>query len=134
MRPNPKELDRVLDEIGLGIAATHLGRWAEPGERGEQDHWDVVLKRGKAAPLSTRFHMGIGLDGRAPTAAAVVYSLMSDGRAGELSFEEFCSEFGYDADSRRAEKIWKECKKIAPKIRKLLGAHFERVTEAAQDY
>ena len=33
------------------------------------------------------------------------------------TFEEFCSEYGYDADSRKAEKTWKLCDRFAQRIR-----------------
>jgi hypothetical protein len=36
-------------------------------------------------------------------------SYVSDGLYGVMSFEEFCSELGYDEDSRRAEKVWHAC-------------------------
>ena len=44
------------------------------------------------------------------------YCFISDAISGTYTFEEFCSEFGYDEDSRRAEKIWKECKKSYGKL------------------
>ncbi len=43
------------------------------------------------------------------------YCFMSDSASGDNSFEDFCSEFGYDTDSRKAEKIWKACKKSLDK-------------------
>ena len=39
------------------------------------------------------------------------YCFVSDAMSGQESFESFCSEFGYDTDSRRAEKTWKACQK-----------------------
>lgn len=44
---------------------------------------------------------------------------MNDVVSGKNSFEEFCSEFGYDEDSRSAEKTWKACKKSAEKLEKI---------------
>jgi hypothetical protein len=35
------------------------------------------------------------------------------------SFEEFCSEFGYDADSRKAEKTFNACQKQSAKLKKI---------------
>jgi len=32
------------------------------------------------------------------------------------SFEDFCGEFGYDTDSRKAEGTWKKVKKFADRI------------------
>jgi len=46
---------------------------------------------------------------------------VSDALAGDQSFEEFCSSFGYNEDSRKAEKIWKECEKISSDYSKLFS-------------
>lgn len=45
---------------------------------------------------------------------------ISDAIAGEQDFEDFCSEFGYDSDSRKAEKIHKECIKSLNKAKSIL--------------
>lgn len=34
---------------------------------------------------------------------------LSDAIAGDMDFEDFCNEFGYDEDSRRAERIHNAC-------------------------
>ena len=49
------------------------------------------------------------------------YCFLSDAISGTMSFEDFCSEFGYDIDSRRAEKTWKACKKSFNKFWNLTG-------------
>ena len=46
---------------------------------------------------------------------------VSDAVSGLYSFEDFCSEFGYDTDSRKAEKIHRACQKSADKLKRLLG-------------
>lgn len=48
-----------------------------------------------------------------------LYSFISDSQAGTMEFEEFCNEFGYNEDSRRAEKIHKACIKSFEKLEKL---------------
>lgn len=60
-----------------------------------------------------------------PDAEGVLDCLLSDVSAGEQSFEDFCSEFGYDEDSRKAERTWKACGALAPKVRRLLGEDFD---------
>lgn len=52
---------------------------------------------------------------------------MSDGKIKEVKimrktyygFSNFCSEFGYDEDSRKAYKIFKACKKSLKKAEKI---------------
>lgn len=47
------------------------------------------------------------------------YCFVSDAVGGSESFEYFCSEFGYDTDSRKAEKIYRKCKKQLEKLNKI---------------
>jgi hypothetical protein len=37
-------------------------------------------------------------------------------------FEDFCSDFGYDTDSRKAENLHRECVKQARKVRKVFSS------------
>lgn len=67
---------------------------------------------------------------KTPAVADVVYCLCSDARAGELDFDDFCSEFGYDSDSRKAERIWQACKDACIKARVLFGADFDDFANA----
>lgn len=46
---------------------------------------------------------------------------VSDALAGRDSFEDFCAEFGYDTDSRRAERTWKACKRSWEKLIRVSG-------------
>ena len=46
-----------------------------------------------------------------PKTADLLYCLLTDVNAGEESFPDFCSDFGYDEDSRKALGIWEACRK-----------------------
>ncbi len=61
--------------------------------------------------------------------------LMMDASAENASFVEWCSEFGYDDDSREAERIWQACRENAHKLRKILSREeWEAAEKIAQDY
>lgn len=49
------------------------------------------------------------------------YCFVSDAVSGLDSFYDFCRNFGYDEDSRNAEKIWKACKKSFGKFERVSG-------------
>jgi hypothetical protein len=70
-----------------------------------------------------------------PNPADVMYSLIIDSDALDASsFEDWAGNFGYDADSRNAEKIYRACLKIALKLRNGLGeAKLQALREAAED-
>lgn len=65
-----------------------------------------------------------------PSAADVLSCLCSDARARDMTFKEFCQEFGYDEDSRCAERTWSKCKALAEKLRWFLGDEFEEFCNA----
>jgi hypothetical protein len=48
------------------------------------------------------------------------YCFIGDCASGVESFEDFCSNFGYDNDSREAKQIHKACKKSLTKFCKLM--------------
>ena len=49
------------------------------------------------------------------------YCFVSDALSGLYSFDEFCGEFGYDTDSRKAEKIYKASKRAYAKFERVSG-------------
>jgi len=59
-----------------------------------------------------------------PTAEDVLECLASDAAGIENAkgdFEEWCSEYGYDTDSRKAERTFHVCEEQAEKLKTFLG-------------
>lgn len=85
------------------------------------NHYKVTLKY-NVYQLTTYFSQGYGID-REPNAEDVLNCLASDslGVDNARSFEEWAVEYGYDTDSRKAEKIYKTCEKQAKKLESFLG-------------
>jgi len=50
----------------------------------------------------------------------VLYSLLSDASLANGDFEDFCSEFGYDEDSIKANETYKACQKGTKKLKAFL--------------
>lgn len=71
-----------------------------------------------------------------PDAMGVIASLAMDAGAIDFgSFEEWASDYGYDADSRAAEGIYRACLGIALKLRSGLGeADLATLRETASEY
>lgn len=68
-----------------------------------------------------------------PALADVLYCLVSDASVLDYgAFEEWAREFGYDEDSRTAEKTYRQCLEHALKLRQMLDLDAAR--EAFQDY
>lgn len=66
--------------------------------------------------------------------SGVCHSLVCDTRAGEMTFPNFCEEFGYDEDSRKALEIYMKCQKIGKDFRALVGDKFDAIAKALEDY
>ena len=75
--------------------------------------------------------MGSGHNGEPPEAEDVLNCLVSDAQGLEnaRTFEEWCSEYGYDPDSRTAERIYKAVEKQVPDLKAFLGSDFQTVLE-----
>jgi hypothetical protein len=90
------------------------------------DNWSVKLTRlvdGEKRSMNVPFSMGKGHNGKTPTAADVLDCLASDAAGVEnaTSFDDWASDYGYDTDSRKAERIYKACKRNAEDLYSLLG-------------
>lgn len=70
-----------------------------------------------------------------PTLEDVMYSLLSDASIGRnaMSFGEFCEEFGYDEDSRKAHNVFTACQEQYTKLRRL-GVDFDDLDDLLSDF
>ena len=84
-------------------------------------HYKDRLTFGKRQ-LTTFFSMGLAHTNE-PDAEDVLDCLASDaaGIENTRNLEEWCGEYGYDADSRKAEKTYKLCQKQAKDLKRFLG-------------
>ncbi len=89
----------------------------------KMDHWKCTLRQPDGRRMTVTFSKGSGHHGEEPEAAEVLDCLASDssGIENAQSFEDWCGEYGYDTDSRKAEKIFKTCERQAEKLKAFLG-------------
>ena len=92
------------------------------------DHWKVKLTLDGAyhlgrKQLTTYFSMDYGHNGKEPQADDVLDCLASDasGFENSRSFEDWAGDYGYDPDSRKAEKIYKTVERQSAKLKNFLG-------------
>ena len=102
--------------------------WADANPNVEQDEWArhathyrVTLKCGRRQ-MTTPWSQGSAIT-REPSAADVLDCLASDavGIENASSFEEWCAEYGYDSDSRKAERIFQTCTRQSADLKALVG-------------
>ena len=70
-----------------------------------------------------------------PPVAGLLYSLILDGSASELSFAEWCGDYGYDSDSRKAFATYMACQENSDKLQKVFThSQIARIRELLQEY
>jgi len=97
-----------------------------------QCHEYAITLRVGAQKFETPFYQGLAHK-KEPDLKTVLSSLQLDARSGAEGFDDFCSELGYDPDSRKAEAIWKACRKTRDAMQKLLGDDFDSFMSAEYD-
>jgi hypothetical protein len=71
----------------------------------------------------------------APTAASVLYCLLSDASASNESVKDLCDNYGYDSDSIKALNIYNQCVTIAKKLSKIFKPTLiEQLSSLLEDY
>ena len=69
------------------------------------------------------------------TAAQVLYCLLLDTQACDQSFNDWCEDFGFDTDSRKALNTYLECQRIGTELRIIFNpAQRAKLQELLQDY
>ena len=97
-------------------------------------HWRCTLRRTEPRrQMTVAFSMGPAHLGE-PVAMEVLYCLLVDAQALDLSFDEWCSDFGYDTDSRRALATYKACRHAGEKLHRFLGDDIADVAKALENY
>jgi len=123
-------IDRFISALRITMRAEQVDRnphMIEDKWDATADHWKCVITRkdesGKRRQMTTFFSMGSGYHGREPEAAEVLDSLAFDaaGYDNAADFEDWADEYGYDPDSRNAERIYKLCGRAARKLAQFLG-------------
>ena len=90
---------------------------------------DCVNKRSIMAE-NIRKNMADCVKPFAPFAASVLFSLINDGQALCLSFNQWCVEYGYDPDSMKAFRTYQSCCEIGEKLERVFTRR--QITELAE--
>jgi hypothetical protein len=125
---NIKELTNMKDEIKLELKHGVSDRQQESLDQWqiEANQYTATIKY-KGKQMTTPFFTGKGWT-KDPEIDDVMPALLSDYDVYQnWEFEDFCSEFGYDSDSRKAEKIFKACQKNGKAVERVFGFDAERL-------
>lgn len=94
-------------------------------DHGRMSHWRCTISYGRKR-MTITFSMGQGHCGREPELSDVMPCLFADASGYERSngFEDWAQEYGYDTDSRAAERTYRAVEKQSMALRELLGDNF----------
>lgn len=87
----------------------------------KMNHWKCTLKMGKKR-MTLYFSQGYGIQ-HDPTTEDVLNCLLADanGMDYQVGFEDWCRDYGYDTDSRTAEKTYKAIVHQSKRLGQFLG-------------
>lgn len=102
--------------------------------RHEAINWEC--EHGRTARIGQGTGMTFGGAAIVPSLLDVIYSLVMDSDVLEsVGFEDWASNYGYNVDSRQAEKTYRACLEIALKLRNGIGeAALAELREAFAEY
>ena len=105
-----KEIETFLAKAGVKFSTKYLGNephFSDDKEKGTyRDRYRVTFSRnGKKFSVVFGQSINDSNGGKTPPTPYGVIACLQKYDVG--NFEDFCSEFGYDEDSRKAEKVYK---------------------------
>lgn len=121
-----------MDTLKLGDFAARLSFRAKPAQHSANEYewqrratkWRCTLTL-DGRRMSVLIYMGPAHGNRPPKVDEVLELLASNAAAAKEDFAEFCANRGYDPDSRRVELVWKTCKSLATRLKRLFVDEYE---------
>lgn len=101
------------------------------GMPGGSTHWRVRLYSAiTRRTMTVLFSQGPAIS-KEPEAVDVLDCLMNDalGYDKARGFEDWCEEYGYDVDSRSAERTYKAVERERKQLARFLGDHYNEIRE-----
>lgn len=126
--------EKRLSELLAGMKMTCKPGAPDNETFADSDGWTCTLRYdGRSYTLP--FYMGRGHNGEPPEVDDVMDCVLSDaaGYDGADGFDDWAGEYGYDTDSRAAEKVYKAVEKGRNKLARLLGDEYETFLYAERD-
>ena len=123
-----EQAETFLKTYGLRFVATaalvnRQPPWADTAERHGKE-WTISLS-GKTETglrrITFPFWNSINAGAEEPSAYDVLACISSDVTCPQ-TFKEFCSEYGYEEDSHKAEATFKRCKRLSDKLQAFFTA------------
>lgn len=128
------DIHAFIDTLCLDFTSVDVTARADSLIIGDMYHYQVTLSS-KTHSMRFYYSMSKGHTTK-PALIDVLYSLAMDSYVlNSDGFEDWASNYGYDVDSRKDEKIYKVCIQQSLEFRKLIGReNLKKLQEIYQDY
>ncbi len=110
-------------------------------ERGATYRVNVLNVRGEVVLTNREYSVGSGLTHDklgcevAPSTAAILHAFLSDADAADGTLQDFCDNFGYDIDSRKALATYLDCQEVAAALTRGFNTHeLTAIHEVLENY
>lgn len=122
-KPNGFEVDRWNCRISFDNKSEVFEFFSGIGNRKvpAQDERRIREKLRHYSDSEVKRHLAAAVKPTEPNLADVIYCLMGDVNSGNMSFGDYCSEFGGNTDSRKDLDTYLKVQENGNKIEKLLG-------------
>lgn len=122
-------LESVVSTLKVRVTSTRITPTAERAKEWPgASHYRVTVTYGGRS-MRTVFSQGSAYS-EPPSVVAVIGSLARDMLNG-ATFDQWCRDLGYDTDSRKADRVYKACKRIEASMRRVFGDELaERLNRA----
>jgi hypothetical protein len=129
-------MQEFIASYGIKMSVTQVD--ARPDNSASQwdssaSHYRCTITADKKGSMRTYFSQG-SAHTAPPTLDSVLECLGMDAYTLDFDFADFCSEYGYDEDSRKAKKIFDTCVRLSKSLKRILGnTGFRELMEIARE-
>lgn len=118
-----KTLAQFVKENKIRLRCTRTERNPYMDDAHPMNHWKVRLYQKSGATMGLYFSQGMGIH-EEPDVCSVLDCLASDASGFENTgnYDDWCAEYGYEVDSRRAFRTYRAVERQAEKLEDFLGA------------
>jgi len=119
------DFDQFIKAKNVRIKVDRISENPNVPDWRDATHYKCVLKNA-GRQMTVYFSQGYGIT-EDPTAKSVLYCLQDDccGYQNSDDFEGWCGDHGFDADSRKGERLYKITKKQAEACERFFGDSYE---------
>jgi hypothetical protein len=118
-------------KLDIGMEIVEGPNWAKDPDGWEHHGYTVKLSY-DGREMLTPWRAGLGITDE-PTLGDILESLFLDSEGWYDDFPQWAGDYGWDADSRKAESIWRAVGEQSAKVRELFGTDYNAVRKQYEE-